>query len=124
MSYYSVYIGYMDNTFDWDKGDWSGNTPNRRSPFFPPATPFDKVIDKIDSGEFEGKQLDWGAWGAKVNKEQIVNFIKESYGDSSGHNWKRNQVAFPHLIEQMDELISFINTLDDTSIYVIIASEL
>lgn len=121
MSFLDVYIGYSeDKSFVWEGGDLSGNAPMRQSPFFPPKAPYRKLKDMIESGEIEGKQLDWGAWGTKVNKKYIELFFKESYSD----DWYKNNQSYPHLIKEMDELKDFIAHLDSTKVYVLVATEL
>ena len=121
MSFLDVYIGYSEDTsFVWEGGDWSGNVPIRQSPFFPPKAPFRILVDKIESGELKGKQLDWGGWATIVNKHYIIKFFKESYNE----NWYEINQSYTHLIAQMDELKYFIEGLDDTKFYVLVATEL
>jgi len=120
MSFLDVYIGYSDDErFKWEGGDWSGNVPRRQSPFFPPKAPFDKLVDKVERGELNGKQVDWGAWAAKVDKSYIIKFFKESYDE----DWYEEN-PYPPFIEQMNELKKFIEELDDTKVYILVASEL
>lgn len=78
-----VYIGYLDSPengdFKWEGGDWSGNIPRRISPqYFPHAhDTFQKILDLTHSTEWEGKQLDWGAWGVKMHKQELLAFIDD-----------------------------------------------
>ena len=121
MSFLDVYIGYSeDKSFVWEGGDWSGNAPKRQSPFFPPKAPFRILVNKIESGELKGKQLDWGAWATKVNKRYITEFLEENYNET----WYGINQSYPHLLEQMAELKNFIKGLDDTKDYILVASEL
>jgi hypothetical protein len=53
------------------------------------------LIKKISSGEFAGKQFDWGGWAAKVSKQEILDFITEIYGDPK---------AMPHLMKKCKAL--------------------
>ena len=76
-----VYIGHLDSpengNFKWEGGDWNGNIPHRISPqFFPNAhDAFQKILDWTHSSDWEGKQLDWGAWGIKMRKQDLLAFI-------------------------------------------------
>ena len=66
-----AYIGYVDHDqdFKWEGGNWNGNIPKRQSPFFPGGG-FRMIKERIASGKYEGKQTDWGAWVAIVNKKK------------------------------------------------------
>lgn len=88
MSFYDMYIGDLqDPTFHWEGADWNGNVPHRLSPFFPPGyssglkNPFWALINKIETNAFDGKQTDWGGWVARINKDQLLAFIDQLYGD-------------------------------------------
>jgi hypothetical protein len=88
-----VFIGELSSgadPLDWG-GDWNGNVPDAKSPMFPPhgggslqEYPFSQLIDRISSGRFQGKQVDWGGWAAKVTKQEILDFIAEVY---RGNEW-------------------------------------
>lgn len=121
MSFLDVYIGYSDDpSFVWNDGNWSGNAPMRQSPFFPSASPFRKLVNKIESRELDGKQLDWGAWATKVNKDYIIDFLEESYSK----DWYEMNRSYPHIIKEMDELKTFIEGLDSSKVYLLVATEL
>jgi len=77
-------------------------------------------VNKIESHELDGKQLDWGAWGAKVNKDYIKDFLEESYSN----DWYEMYGSYPHIIKEMNELKAFIEGLDSQKVYVLVASEL
>jgi len=119
MTYYDVYIGYNDDSFSWDNGNWSGNIPRNGSAGFPVPAPFNVLIDKIQAGEYDGKQLDWGSWGAKVSKQQIVDFIKEYYND----DWLLRHATLPHLLAELEKVYDFVLKLDNEGIYVLVAIE-
>lgn len=75
-----VYVGYLDttDTFNYDGGDWNGNTPKRITSIFPFSHDVWRLImSKMKNQEFEGKQTDWGAYVVKVNKEQIIDIFEE-----------------------------------------------
>lgn len=119
MTWYDVYVGYNDDSFKWEGGNWSGNYPRNGSPRLPLPAPFYELIEKIETGKYEGKQLDWGAYGAKASKEQIVDFIKEYYND----DWLQRHVTLPHIIEQLDRVYDFVLELDSDKTYVLVALE-
>jgi hypothetical protein len=68
-----VYVGSLDDDgFAWNGGNWEGNVPLRRSPFFPDGhKAFWEVRNRITKVELDGKQMDWGRWVARVKKSQI-----------------------------------------------------
>jgi len=117
-----VYVGFFDDTFDW--GGWSsvGNAPTRRSPFFPDGRKAnDELQDRIKAGVYEGRQVDWGAWVAKVNRQQILDFIKSVYSEAEVAGWAKSS---PHWKVRHDELVAFVETLDPNANYALTASEL
>jgi hypothetical protein len=126
MPYFDVFVGELcegPDPLDWG-GDWRGNTPQRRSPLFPPLESqkaFRRVQDMVRFGEFPGKQVDWGAWAGRASKAQILQLIEELYGV---HDWYRPGSPMPHLYKQFQELLAYVNTLHEDKEYALIASEL
>jgi hypothetical protein len=128
MTYYDVYIGRLDDpSFSWDGGNWNGNVPHRLSPFFPPyARPGLRVWDefhrRLASGEFKGRQTDWGGWVAPASKAQIEAFMADLYFPRpSLENLKR---LFPHVTDPLDELVAFVSDMDDDGQFALVATEL
>ena len=120
MTYYNVYIGDLDD-FDWnDKSCWSvGHTPQKISVLFPSAgsTLFLKIWDRILEKKLEGAQTDWGAFVAKVSKQDIVKIIEEYY--------RISPYPLPsHLQPELNELKQQVAALDEQKIYGLVASEL
>ena len=124
MSYEDVWIGDLDDPhFSWDGANWDiANVPRRLSPFFPPRAPFSKLINAIEHGRFVGKQTDWGGWVAKATKAQIQEFIKEAYAEDE--TYERRDPVLGHLYDWMQELLAFVNALDDEKLYALVAAEL
>lgn len=123
MTYRDVYIGLLeDPKFSWQSGNWEGNAPDAISPLFPPAMgAFNELIDRIESGAYEGKQTDWGAWVAKVSKQQILGFIEDCYGQD---RYYTDPKYMPHLYDKIQELLRRIESLDEHKTYALVASEL
>ena len=119
MTFYDVFVAHDDDTFKWENGNWNGNTPRNRGPWFPEKAPFWPLIEKIEAGKYEGKQLDWGAYGAKVTKDQVVEFIQEQYGDG----WMLGHLDSPHLLKQLEEVYDYVLALDPEGAYVLVALE-
>lgn len=111
----TAYIGDLnDPNFNWNNCDSIGNIPRGLGPELPPSRDaWSLIYDKIENGEFHGKQLDWGAYAAQVNKSQIISFIDELYG---------NPVL--DLINKIDEFKDFVAGLDDNKLYALVACEL
>jgi hypothetical protein len=130
ITYRDVYIGELasgSDPLDWD-GDWNGNVPKVISPWFPPTGgisfpkhPFAQLIDRISTGKFQGKQVDWGGWAAKVTKQEILDFITEVYG---GDNCYTDPTVMPHLYEQMQTLTEYVNSLPEGGTFALVATEL
>lgn len=79
-----AYIGELTTTdkFNYEGGDWNGNVPKRNSSFFPFAHDIFKIMmKKMKSNEIEGKQVDWGGYVLKANKEQIISIFEEMMED-------------------------------------------
>lgn len=115
MTFYDAYIGSLeDPKFSWSGGDWQGDIPEPIGPLFPPtqrsrgysSNAFGEILARINEGAFEGKQVDWGAWVAKADKEQLRSFVDDLYP-----------------ARQTKALRRFIDGLDDDK-YAFVASEL
>ena len=125
-----VYIGELStgsDPLDWG-GDWNGNVPDAKSPMFPPhgigslsEDPFSQLIDRISSGKFQGKQVDWGGWAAKVTKEEILDFIAEVY---QGDEWYIDPEVMPHLYQNMQTLMDNVRSLPEGGAFALVATEL
>lgn len=81
MSFLDVYVGHLeDPNFHWDDGDNSGNIPKRRSEFFPGGRdPFRLVVERIESGQYDGQKTDWAGWVARMYPAEITAFLDEVY---------------------------------------------
>jgi chorismate mutase len=123
MSYLDVYIGDLsDPSFHWDGGNWNGNVPTRLSPFFPDGDRIRLVVlERIDSEAYEGKQTDWGSYVAKVTKQQIEDLIEKQYRD---HDWYKDPSPMPHMLQALQELRDFVDSLDEQKLHALVATEL
>lgn len=123
MSYLDVYIGDLnDPDFRWEGGNWSGNVPTRRSPFFPDGSELQRqVIDRIDTGIYDGKQTDWGGHVARVTKQQIQDLIEDHYGKNQ---WYIDPSPMPHMLGALNEVRAFVDSLDDKKLYALVTTEL
>lgn len=121
MSYLDVYIGDPeDSTFNWDDGDWNGNIPKKVGPYFPPTAPFHKLLEEIKSGKLFGKQADFGGYVAIVTKKQLKQFFDESYSEDDLKFLK----SLKHLSKKYLLCKSYIEQLDPTKKYLLVACEL
>ena len=107
-----VYIGFADNdSFNWDSG---GNIPKRQSPFFPAGHKvFDKVLKMVKSDKYDGKELGWEAWGVKLTKQQIFDFI-EPFIKKNPYPWLDTQNIW-------HDVIKFVKKLEDDKNYILVA---
>ena len=94
--------------FDFYGGDYSGNIPNRgKAPFLPEAHKLLEALWKMkDNGEYEARQLDWGAWGAKMTKQELSDFVEAFYGK-----------------DKEPEVREYIQGLEQDKAYVLVAFE-
>ena len=88
MTWTFCYIGDPDDpNFQWDDPEDDkyriGNTPRRLVPR-QIGVRLDFLIEHIwkmvRSGEFDGRQIDWGAWGLKMMGAQIQGLLKADCG--------------------------------------------
>ncbi len=123
MSFLDVYIGDLsDPSFRWDGGNWSGNVPVRLSPFFPEGHRVQgAMLDRISDGAYIGKQTDWGGYVAKVTKQQIKDLIEEQYGD---HEWYKDPSPMPHMLQALQKLRNFVDSLDERKLHALVTTEL
>jgi hypothetical protein len=123
MSFLDVYIGDLsDPSFRWDGGDWNGNVPKRLSPFFPDGHRVQgAVLKRIEDGTYVGKQTDWGGHVAKVTKQQIKDLIEEQYGD---REWYKHPSPMPHMLQDLEELRAFVDSLQERKLYAFVTTEL
>lgn len=117
MSYLDVYIGDLDDpSFDWEGGDWSGKLPVRQSNFFPAGNQdFKTLVARIQSGRYDGKQVDWGGWVARLFPSEIMSFLDEQY---TPLKLKRCGCK-----KQVDSIRQYILKLDPNKKYALVASE-
>jgi hypothetical protein len=118
-----VYIGDSnDPHFNWNGNNWNtGNTPRRMSPFFPPKAPFYELINNINTDKFDGKKTDWGGWTARVTKKQILDFIKELYANDK--TYQTRGMSLGHLYDQMQELVVYVDALENDKMYLLVGAE-
>lgn len=69
-----------------------------------------------EPSDYEGEQVDWGGWAAKVTKSDILQFVADVYPLDYG--WR-----FPHLRKQYDELLESLHALSDEGSYALVAVE-
>ena len=111
-----VYVGDIeDPTFKWD-GDWNGNVPARLSPEFPPM-PQHYHADFHAWVKATGvvcEQTDFGGWVARVTKSQIADFIAEVY---------KGGRILPWFEGALEDLKKFVENLDNSHVYGLVATE-
>lgn len=118
-----VYIGCLeDKDFNWKGGNWDGNVPRRKSPFFPDGDKaFWEVRNRIGKGELDGKQTDWGGWVARAKKAEIEALICDLHDT---HPWYQPGSSMPHMQQRLKELRAFVAGLNDNDTYALVATEL
>ena len=118
-----VYIGFLDDlNFAWDGGDWNGNVPHRKSPFFHDGhKAFWEMLRRIEMGDLDGKQTDWGGWVARCKKSQIEAIIRDLY---EGHPWYEPGSPMPHMEQRLKALKAYVAQLTDDDVYALVATEL
>jgi hypothetical protein len=120
MTAFRVYIGDLeDPDFHWEGGNWSCNIPKSLTDNFPPGKlgssgTFFAIIKAIESGKYRGKRTDWGASVARVNKQQIIDFISERFAGDPAYEDKSEM---PHLRERLQLVVSQVRALDPKKEY-------
>lgn len=76
------YLGNLGpgGTLDWD-GDSHGNIPasGHILPDIEDTKIYLKICEHARSGNFDGRQVDWGAHALKVNGPELVSILTEVY---------------------------------------------
>jgi hypothetical protein len=109
MSTYGLYVGNAsDPNFQWDS-DTEILLPETvlNLGLYDGVHHFCEVSDVLKHPDFGGKPLDWGSWGALVDKEGIRRFL----------------LCFPQYKDWMQHNLRKINGLPDEGRYVIVAYE-
>lgn len=78
-----AYVGDLGEggALDWG-GSYSGNIPTGgRLPDLN-SKAFWRVYRLAEDGAYAGRQLDWGAWGIKVNGPQLREVLISIYGEA------------------------------------------
>jgi len=114
MTWYNVYIGSLeDPDFQWEGGDPSGNIPHPLTPEFPdPWKDFFEVVRRIEAGIYEGKRVDFDGWVAKLDKQQIQDFLDDRCAAAPGRSSS----------ERTAELRKAIDALDPNKLYALVAA--
>ncbi len=68
--------------------------------------------------------MDWGAWVAKVTKQQILKIIKIIESSYAEDETTKALIFCPHEYAQTQELRQFVDSLDDHTTYALMACEL
>ena len=108
MTMKNAWIGNIDSpNFDFYGGQYSGNIPKRESPLLPSAYKLMETIWEMErNGEYEARQLDWGAWGAKMSKRELSDFVDSFYG-----------------VDEAKDVRRFVQGLEHDKTYVLVALE-
>jgi len=120
MMFVDVYVGRSDDPmFKWYGGDYNGNIPKRITPVFPNVR---RRPEDLHTGSpyswnntswhtackdfgLELVQLDWGAFGAKISKSQVLDLLERFVPTIS------------------DELLSCLQKLEEGVEYALIIAE-
>ncbi len=108
MTYWDVWISDPDDPdFTWEQGEGEfDHSPEKLKgcPAIYHRAMWFTIMERIKDGTYQGKQLDWGSWVAKVNKKQIRELCEE--------------------VGSVDkEFISFIESLKDDRVYALVIEE-
>ena len=119
MTYLSVYISEWQDVLDAADDGHDVGTPVRKSPYFLPSSlAYNKFFSLAEAGDIDAVPSDWGASVAKVDKRWIQQFFERVNASTDG------KTGIGCLNEAQKELLHFINSLDESTAYAIVASEL
>lgn len=90
MTAYFSYIGDLESgDFEWEKPPQS-NTASHLPRRLVPADKLRNIgvsvlwaIEQAKAGRYEGRQLDWGAWGLKMTGAQLCDFFGDGHRDAA-----------------------------------------
>lgn len=121
--YLDVWINGRSSYWEGRKRE-PGKTPNGdRSPFFLLRSDYNCVLNRIKRGRYEGREIDPAFWEAVVTKEDIQAYINENYGEG-GKDYLAFMKYSPQAIKEVNELLDFVDKLEDGKEYSLYASEL
>lgn len=80
-----VFLGDLtDPSFNYEGGDWSGNTPRRIGNYFPrPNDIFFQILDMVEKKIVDGRQTDWGSWTVRLYPHEMVGVVRNLYGEEA-----------------------------------------
>jgi hypothetical protein len=83
---------------------------------------FSMIFDRIASGRYDGRKVDWGGFTARVSLEELERFIDEVFpADFSFGAFARYPTMYAHLDERLDELRRFVDSLAEGEYYLVAA---
>lgn len=110
-----AYVGALgvNGALDWG-GTHHGNTPGGGRLEDLDSAAFWKIVELANQHEFEGRQVDWGAWALKVNGAQLRKVLQMVYGDEA--------LLAPRA--PVDSYLALADELGDSQFVALIAAEL
>ena len=128
-----VYVGSIDDPdFSWDPAAAKSphyNLPRRLGPFFPPSQhlasygAWSLLVRRIRSGEYDGRQVDWGGFAARMDLDGVRHFTNEVFPpDFTFGAPPEFPEMYAHLESQLAELRTFVDALAEGEYY-LVASE-
>lgn len=102
-----------NNALDWG-GTNSGNIPTGGRLRDLDSAAFWKIMDLAQNNQFEGRQVDWGAWALKVNGPQLKSVLEAIYGA------ERLKKPWP----PVDAYLALADELGDDQYVALVAAEL
>ena len=133
MPFLDVYIAPLESAgFSWDPTSDRYNIcnmPRRVGPLFPPngtkglPDAWHLVRERIDSGRYEGEQVDWGSWAGRVTREEVVALVEEVFPAGWTYDAPDDAIrAFAHLDADLVKFRDFIASLGEGD-YLVVAFE-
>ncbi len=109
-----IYIGELgeNGALDWGGDPNLGNIPKHLQPSIYGDDGFWIVVRLVDSGEFEGGKIDWGAWALKLNGPQLREVLTRVF---SAGIWPKQAI---------DDYVAFADKLGPGEYVALVAAEL
>ena len=110
-----AYVGKLGSgeALDWG-GDSDGNIPVGGWLKDLHSEAFWAIMRLADEGQYQGRQVDWGAWALKVNGPQLKQVLRDIFG--------AEQIAQPSPVLQ--SYIDLADELGDANYVAFVAAEL
>lgn len=117
MTAFTCYVGVVkDPGYQWTETNWHSNIP---ALFSLPGSMelFIKIMKGVQEGQYQGMQLDWGAFFGYLTKDEIQALVIRDV------NQDEDRSHFPHIRKKAVKLPDGFRTLELGKKYAVVVTE-